>query len=89
MQEGNKIEIFQSEDGHANMDVILQEETVWLTQKQMSELFGKAVSTINEHIKNIYKEKELVEEDTINKFGNSEFAKKQYRRKRYYDQTYC
>ena len=43
---------------------------------QMSELFGKAKSTINEHIKNIYKEGELAEEDTMTKFGNSEFSDK-------------
>jgi hypothetical protein len=49
---------------------------VWLTQQQMSELFGKAKSTINEHIKNIYKEGELLENETMTKFGNSEFSDK-------------
>lgn len=42
----------------------------------MSELFGKAKSTINEHIKNIYKEGELLENETMTKFGNSEFSDK-------------
>jgi mRNA-degrading endonuclease RelE of RelBE toxin-antitoxin system len=51
-------------------------ETVWLTQEQMSVLFGKARSTINEHIKNIYEEKELEETQTTKKFGNSEFQQK-------------
>lgn len=49
---------------------------MWLTQQQMSELFGKAKSTINEHIKNIYKEGELLENETMTKFGNSEFSDK-------------
>ena len=42
----------------------------------MSKLFGKAKSTINEHIKNVYKEGELIEKETMTKFGNSEFADK-------------
>ena len=54
----------------------MQEETVWLTQDQMAQLFGKAKSTINEHIKNIFKEGELVEEQVMRKFGNSEFSTK-------------
>lgn len=50
------------------LEVKLREETVWLTQQQMSLLFGKVVSTINEHIKNVYREKELDEKPTIRKF---------------------
>lgn len=49
---------------------------MWLTQEQMSKLFGKAKSTINEHIKNVYKEGELIENETMTKFGNSEFSDK-------------
>lgn len=49
---------------------------LWLTQEQMGLLFGKFRSTINEHIKNIYKEEELLEYDTMRKFGNSEFSDK-------------
>lgn len=51
-------------------------ETVWLTQDQMAELFEKSKSTINEHIQNIYIEKELNEAETMRKFGNSEFSTK-------------
>lgn len=58
------------------IEVKLENETVWLTQEQMAELFQKAKSTINEHIRNIYSEKELDVEDTMNKFGNPEFIKK-------------
>jgi prophage maintenance system killer protein len=50
------------------LEVRLEKDTVWLTQKQMSELFQKDVRTINEHIKNIYKEKELNEKPTIRNF---------------------
>ena len=58
------------------LEVIMRDETVWLTQEQMAELYGKARSTINEHIKNIYREGELSESDTVTKFGNSEFSDK-------------
>ena len=70
----NQIILFENEG--LKLEVNMQDETVWLTQKQMAELFGKAVSTINEHIKDIYKEKELLEEETMTKFGNSEFSAK-------------
>jgi death-on-curing family protein len=50
------------------LEVRLEEETVWLTQKQMAELFNKGIATINEHIKNIYKERELKEKSTIRNF---------------------
>lgn len=44
-----------------------------MTQDQIAMLFGKAKSTINEHIKNIYKEEELLESQALQRFGNSEF----------------
>ena len=52
------------------------DETVWLTQEQMADLFQKSKSTINEHIKNIYSDGELNEGSTMRKFGNSEFSTK-------------
>ncbi len=70
------IVIYQNNQGGVQLDVRLEDETVWLTQTQMSHLFGKAVSTINEHIKNIYIENELVKQGTLRKFGNSEFSTK-------------
>lgn len=72
----DEIVIYQSEDGIVKVDVLFANETVWLTQDQMSELFGKAKSTINEHIKNVYAEGELSQIDTMRKFGNSEFSTK-------------
>ena len=70
----NEIIIFENQD--VKLEVNMKDETVWLTQIQMAELFGKSKSTINEHIKNIYKEEELLENDTMTKFGNSEFSDK-------------
>lgn len=68
--------IYQTTDGETKLDVRLENETVWLTQEQIAQLFGKAKSTINEHIKNVFKEGELVESDVSQKFGISEFQQK-------------
>lgn len=76
MDEHGDIIIYQTEDGLTKIDVNMQDENVWLTQEQMADLFQKAKSTINEHIKNIYAEGELQQEDTMRKFGNSEFSTK-------------
>ena len=57
-----EILIYQNKEGSIKIDVRLEDETVWLTQEQMAELFGKARSTITEHIGNIFKEGELVED---------------------------
>ena len=63
-------------DNNIKVEVILENEDIWLTQEQISKLFNKARSTINEHIKNIYAEGELIETTTMRKFGNSEFSTK-------------
>jgi prophage maintenance system killer protein len=63
-----QIVIYQSANNKTKIEVRLKEETVWMTQKQMAELFGKNVMTINEHIKNVYKEGELERSATIRKF---------------------
>ena len=68
--------LYKTSDNKVSINVQIQDETVWLTQEQMAELFSKSKSTINEHIKNIYTEKELSEEVTMRKFGNSEFSTK-------------
>ncbi len=64
----NEIIIYTTEDGKETFEVNLKEETVWLSQRQMAELFEKDVRTINEHIGNIYKEKELNKSSTIRNF---------------------
>ena len=71
-----EIIIYQSEDGKIKLDVRLEEKTVWLTIDQMAELYGKARSTINEHILNAYKENEIEEAKTMRKIGNSDFSTK-------------
>lgn len=72
----SEIILYTTDDGLTKIDVQLEDETVWLTQEQMATFFGKAKSTINEHIKNIYEENELSEAGTMKKFGNSEFQQK-------------
>jgi hypothetical protein len=72
----SKIAIYETEDGQTKLQVKIEGETVWLTQDQMAELFEKSKSTINEHIKNVYEEKELAESQTMRKFGISEFSTK-------------
>ena len=71
----NRILIYESDD-NIKVEVILEDENIWLTQEQISKLFNKAKYTINEHIKNIYSEHELLESNTMRKFGNSEFPTK-------------
>lgn len=68
--------LYKTADNKVSINVQIEGETVWLTQEQMAELFSKSKPTINEHIKNIYTEKELSEEATMRKFGNSEFSTK-------------
>jgi len=60
--------IYAGRDGRLHVQAHLQDETLWLAQRQMAELFGVDVRTISEHLKNIYKTKELDENTTIRKF---------------------
>ena len=62
-----EIIIYTSEDGKISLDTKLENDTVWLTQKAMSELFDVKVPAINKHLNNIYKEQELEQEATISK----------------------
>jgi hypothetical protein len=64
----SEILIYKTEDGSTKIDVRLEDETVWLTQLQMSELFGKSKKTISEHIGNIFKEGELNENSVVRNF---------------------
>lgn len=63
-----QIEIYQTPDGQAQFNIVLENETVWLNQAQMAELFDKNKRTVSEHIRNIFKEDELVEEQVVRKF---------------------
>ena len=66
-----EIIIYQSEDGKIKLDVRLEEKTVWLTQEQIAQLYGKGRSTITEHISNIFKEGELEREKVCRKFRHT------------------
>ena len=72
----SEILIYTTEDGLSRVDVTFDGDTVWLNQDQMAELFQKAKSTINEHIKHIYEDGELQKSSTMRKFGNTEFSTK-------------
>lgn len=64
----DEIVIFKTDDETINVEVRFEDETAWLTQDQMSVLFSKSKSTINEHIKNVFKEGELDEKEVVRKF---------------------
>lgn len=78
MSNESQILLYRAEDGKTQIQVKLQDETVWLTQAQMAELFQKNVRTINEHIKNIFKEGELEENSVIRNFRITAADGKQY-----------
>lgn len=63
--------IYQTEDGLTKIDVSMQDETVWLTQEQMAELFQRDKSTISRHIKNIFAEGELDEKVVVAEFATT------------------
>ena len=72
----DKFLIYTTDDNNINVEVFLENENLWMNQEQIGKLFEKSKSTINEHIKNIYNEHELEIENTMRKFGNSEFSTK-------------
>lgn len=67
-EQKGEIVIYRAEDGKANLDVTLEDQTVWLTQVQMAKLFSKNVRTVSEHVTNLYQERELQKNPTIRKF---------------------
>ena len=68
MENYGEIIIYQTEDGLTKLDVRMEDETVWLTQQQMAELFQTSRTNVVDHIKNIYEEGELDENSTCRKF---------------------
>lgn len=76
MENQGEVIFYNTDDGLTHIEVKLEDETVWLTIDQMSELFGKARSTINEHILNVFSEGELIESESMRKIGNSDFSTK-------------
>ena len=63
-----EILLYQTEDGRTRLQVVLDNQTLWLNQKQLMELFGKAKGTISEHIKHIFEDKELEEDSVVRLF---------------------
>ena len=66
------------EDGSLALNTTVEGETVWLNQKQMSELFDKSKKTISEHIGNIFKEGELIQDSVVRKFRTTASDGKSY-----------
>ena len=66
--QNNQFLIYTAPTGAVKVDVLFQDETIWLTQKQMAGLFGVDVKTVNEHLKNIYSSQELLKAATIRNF---------------------
>ena len=71
MELNNKIIIYQTADGQTSIDVKLDNDTVWLSQAQMSELFQKDQSVIARHISNVFKEGELEEKSNMQILHNT------------------
>ncbi|MEI8343554.1 MAG: hypothetical protein WCF93_01225 [Candidatus Moraniibacteriota bacterium] len=67
-KKNNQIIIYNTEDGKTKIEVTTSDETVWLSQKQMAELFDKDVNTVGEHVQNVFDEGELVKNPTTRKF---------------------
>ena len=75
--------MYQTDDGETKIEVSLNEDTVWLNQAQMCELFQKGKSTISEHISNIFKEGELQEKAVVREFRTTALDEKEYKVKYY------
>jgi len=67
----SEILIYKNPEGSIKIDVRLEEETVWLSQAQMADLFGKGRTTITEHIQNVFKEGELDENSVCRNFRHT------------------
>ena len=83
LQQFSNFVIFQTEKGKVNIDVFFKDDTVWLTQKRISELFEKGRSTITEHLKNIFSEEELDENSVCRDFRHTADDGKTYNTKYY------
>ncbi|WP_319574892.1 virulence protein RhuM/Fic/DOC family protein [uncultured Desulfobacter sp.] len=78
MNESGQIEIYQAEDGQTEIQVRLENDTIWLSQAQMVELFGVDKSGISRHLRNIFKTGELVRDSVVAKFATTAADKKTY-----------
>ncbi len=83
IKQNTQITIYETDDGKARVEVRFEDENVWLTQKLMAELFEVAVSTINEHLKNIFSTGELSGKTVIRNFRITAADRKSYLAKHY------
>ena len=83
LQKFSNFVIFETEKGKVNIDVFFQNDTLWLTQKTISQLFNKARSTITEHLKNIFESNELEESEVCRDFRHTAKDGKTYNTKYY------
>ena len=60
--------VYEAEDGRVKIDVRMSDETVWLTQQLMADLFQTTKQNVGQHLKNIFSEGELLEDSVVNKF---------------------
>ncbi|MDO4344536.1 MAG: hypothetical protein Q4C50_07000 [Eubacteriales bacterium] len=67
MNQEHEIVLYQIEDSNVCVNVVSKEETFWLTQKAMAELFDVKVPAISKHLSNIFDEQELIKESTVSK----------------------
>ena len=74
----SQILIYQNEKGNIKVDVRFEDNSIWLSQAQLCELFGKAKSTISEHIKNIFEESELEQNSVVRNFRTTANDSKSY-----------
>ena len=78
MDSNNQIIIYQTEDGQTQVDVRLENETVWLTQAQMVEIYQSSKSNISEHLTNIFADKELEQDAVVRKLRTTAADGKNY-----------
>jgi hypothetical protein len=74
----SEILIYQSSDGKTKLDVTLEDETIWLSQKQLCDLYGKSKSTISEHIKAIFEDEELHRDSVVRNYRTTASDGKNY-----------
>ena len=75
---GSEIIIYQTDDGQTKIDVKFEDETVWLTQAQLCELYQTSKSNVSEHIKHIFEEEKLDEKSVVRKFRTTASYGKKY-----------
>jgi len=78
MTQNSNILIYQNENGNIKVDIRFEDDSVWLSQKQLAEVFGKSVKTINEHVNNIFNEEELTKDSVIRNYRITASDSKNY-----------